>query len=142
LLASDLGQALARPLPQAPSGFDGQPAHLLMVRSTDLGERATGEAPLQVVRWALEGDRLVRSTLSSEGQATGPSVALAEEVVRLALRYRDRQGAWHGAWQASPAEAPLPSGVELVVQRRAEEPVILVVAVPQGPAPAGEGISS
>lgn len=135
LLGSDLSGTVIRPVAGAPGGFAGEPSTLLLVRTAEATDRPEGEAPLQVVRWAVEGGELVRSPLTSDGRPAGPGVALTSEVERFSLRYRGADGSWSGGWPAAATGPALPSAVEMVVERHGEAAVTLVVALPQGPRP-------
>lgn len=136
LLGADLGQAVARPMADAPTGFAGDPSSLVMVRAAEPAERVAGQAGLQALRWTVEGDRLVRAQITADGRPAGPSATLAQDVAGLALRYRSPTGDWRSSWPTTASDAALPVAVELTVQRRGEAPVRLVVALPEGPAPA------
>lgn len=136
LLGADLGQAVVRPVADAPTGFLGEAGNLVMVRAAEPAERVAGQAGLQALRWTLEGDRLVRAQVTADGRPSGPSATLAREVAGLALRYRARTGEWRSSWPTAASDPVLPVAVELTLQRRNEAPVRLVVALPEGPAPA------
>lgn len=135
LLSADLSQAVARRLDEAPSGFAGSGSAFLLVRGFEPAARVAGGSGLQAIRWQVEGDRLVRQSVTPDGRVTGPAATLARDVAGLALRYRAADGGWRGAWAPSPTEAPLPRAVELRLQRRGEQEVTVIVALPSGPAP-------
>lgn len=135
LLNGDLSQAVARPLAIAPTGFAGEGSRMVLVRTVEPAERTAGEAGLQALRWSLDGDRLVRTAIRPDGQATGPATVLAREVAGLAFRYRTDSGEWQGAWEAAPNEPPLPAAIELQVTSKGQAPMSLIVALPQGRAP-------
>jgi general secretion pathway protein J len=135
LLNGDLSQAVARPLAIAPTGFAGEGSRMVLVRTVEPAERTAGEAGLQALRWSLDEDRLVRTEISPDGQASGPAAVLAREVTGLAFRYRNAAGEWQGAWSSGANDAPLPTAVELQVTTAEAAPVSLVVALPQGRAP-------
>lgn len=135
LLAADLSQAVARPIDEAPSGFAGSSAALHLVRGFEPAERVAGASGLQAIRWQVEGDRLVRQSITPDGRPVGPAATLARDVASVALRYRGADGGWRGVWAPVLADEPLPRAVELRLQRRGEQPVTLVVALPAGPAP-------
>jgi general secretion pathway protein J len=135
LLAADLSQAVARPINEAPRGFAGSGGALHLVRGFEPAERIAGASGLQAIRWQVEGDRLVRQSVTPEGSAVGPAATLARDVASVALRYRAADGGWRGVWAPELADEPLPRAVELRLQRRGEQPVTVIVALPAGPAP-------
>lgn len=135
LLGADIGATVLRPVSGAPLGFSGDGSSLLLVRTND---PTPGTAPLQAIRWALEGDRLVRTPLTSDGRTAAGGVTLATTVTRLALRYRAEDGSWTSAWRPTAGGSALPKAVEMEVERRGEAAVTLVVAFAEGPAPTSE----
>lgn len=136
LLAADLSQAVVRPLEGAPRGFAGSTGELLLVRAFEPAERVAGASGLQAIRWQVQGDRLVRQSITPAGTATGPAAILARDVASVALRYRATDGAWRAVWAPSaPTEEALPRAVELRMQRRGQQDVTIIVALPAGPAP-------
>jgi general secretion pathway protein J len=136
LLSADLSQAVARRLDDAPSGFSGSGNAFLLVRAFESAERVQGASGLQAIRWQIEGDRLVRQSIAPDGRAIGPAATLSREVAGVALRYRAADGGWRGAWAPGITDAPLPRAVELRLQRRGEQEVTVIVALPAGPAAA------
>ena len=135
LLKADVGAAVIRPVDGAPLGFAGGANSLLLVRSI---EATPGAAPMQAVRWALEGDRLIRTPLTSDGRPAAGSVTLATSIARLSIRYRAADGAWSSLWQPAADRSALPSAIEMVVEPQGEAAVTLVVALAEGPRPQGE----
>ena len=136
LLSADLTQAVVRPVEGAPAGFAGSASELRLVRAFEPAERVTGASGLQAIRWQVEGGRLVRQSITPAGIATGPAAVLAREVSGFSLRYRASDGGWRTQWAPLATEASLPRAVELRLQRRGEAEVIILVALPEGPAPA------
>lgn len=134
LLSADLGQAVVRPLSDAPFGFAGSPSELRLVRTYEAAEQARGDSGLQAIRWRVEGGRLVRQSLGANGQPFGPAATLGRDVQAMSLRYRAPDGGWRSSWGAGPPDAPLPRAVELRLQRRGEAEVQILVALPEGPA--------
>lgn len=132
LLGADIGATVLRPVTGAPLGFSGEGSSLLLVRTND---PMPGTPPLQAIRWALEGDRLVRTSLTSDGRTAAAGVTLATTVARLSLRYRAEDGSWTSAWQPAAGRSALPKAVEMVVEQRGAAAVTLVVALAEGPAP-------
>ena len=132
LLGADIGATVLRPVTGAPLGFSGEGSSLLLVRTND---PMPGTPPLQAIRWALEGDRLVRTPLTSDGRTAAAGVTLATTVARLSLRYRAEDGSWSSAWQPAAGRSALPKAVEMVVEQRGAAAVTLVVAFAEGPAP-------
>jgi hypothetical protein len=106
-----------------------------LVRTFEPAERREGASGLQAIRWQVEGDRLVRQSVSPDGSPVGPAATLAGDVAALSLRYRGPDGGWRSAWAPALSDDPLPRAVELRVQRRGEQEVTIVVALPAGPAP-------
>jgi general secretion pathway protein J len=135
LLSSDLSQAVVRPVAGAPGGLAGDASSLTLARAYEPAERRSGEAGLQALRWSLDGDRLVRTSLGPEGGPAAPPTVLARDLQGLAFRYRDRRGAWLGAWAPAAGADPLPAAVELRLTGRERAPLTLVVALSEGPAP-------
>lgn len=140
LLASDLGQAVDRPSRDEAGAerpaFTGDERGLRLVRAGWSG--ADGSAALQAVAWRIDGDRLVRQgSAAIDGAADGVAAPLLAEVERAAFRYRAVTGDWRTAWAPAPGEAPLPAAMELLVKRRgeAEVRIVLVLAPSAPPAP-------
>jgi len=133
LLGNDLGQAVVRPITGAREGFTGDGRQFLMVRAIDTEERGGGTTGLQAVRWSLDGDRLVRTAVTSDGTPIGDGVVLASNVTQFAIRFRTRTGIWLNAWTGLAPEPALPAAVELWIECAGEAPVSLVVALPEGP---------
>lgn len=133
LLGNDLGQAVVRPITGARRGFAGDRQYFLMVRTIDSEERGESAAGLQAVRWSLEGDRLLRTAVTSDGTPIGGGIVLARDVRQFAIRFRTRSGTWLNAWTGLAPEPALPAALELWIERAGEAPVSLVVALPEGP---------
>lgn len=136
LLAADLTQAVVRPVEGAPAGFSGSTSELRLVRAFEPAERVVGASGLQAIRWQVEGGRLVRQSITPAGVASGPAAILARDVSALSLRYRAADGGWRSQWAPLATEAALPRAVEVRMQRRGEAEVTIMVALPEGPAPA------
>jgi general secretion pathway protein J len=136
LLAADLSQAVVRPLEGAPWGFAGSAGELRLVRAFEPAERVEGGSGLQAIRWQVEGGRLVRQSITPAGAIAGPSAVLARDVESFSIRFRARDGSWLSVWApAGPGDEPLPRAVEVRLQRRAQQEVTVVIALPAGPAP-------
>jgi general secretion pathway protein J len=135
LLAADLGQAVVRPIVDAPRGFAGNTTEMRLVRAFDPAEPTPGSSGLQAVRWGVQGDRLVRQSIEPGGASLGPAATLARDVAGLSLRYRAPDGSWRTAWPGAATDPALPRAVELSVQRRGEAATVILVALPEGPAP-------
>ena len=135
LLSADLTQAVARPIDGAPFGFAGSASELRLVRAFEPADRMAGASGLQAIRWQVESGRLVRQSLSPEGQTTGPPAILASDVSGLSLRFRGAEGDWRALWAPTQTEAPLPRAVEMRLQRRGQAEVTIMIALPEGPAP-------
>lgn len=139
LLASDLGQALDRPSRDGRGAsrpaFAGLGTELRLVRS---GWASTGGRPsLQAVDWRIEGGRLIRhGSANIDGQADGTPAVLLEGIERASFRYRAAAGEWHTAWSPAATEPPLPAAVELLLRRRGEADLRIVLPLPASLAPA------
>lgn len=123
LLTADLAQAVARPWrdgegAQQPAffGSNGQESRVLvLVRAGWDNPDQLPRASLQRVEYRLQGGRLVRIGYASVDGGGAASVStLIEDVQQIALRFRDRQGAWQSIWQP-PDPNDLPVAVEMVV---------------------------
>ena len=53
LLAADLGQAVVRPIVEAPLGFAGDSNRLRLVRTFEPAERVRGGSGLQAIGWQI-----------------------------------------------------------------------------------------
>lgn len=134
LLAGDLAQVLSRATRNvsgetrpAFAGTTGAGAAPFMsyVRA---GWTSPGDAPragVQRVELALASGRLERRGYPRlDGDAAPAVTVLARDVTGVALRYRDRTGAWRSGWSATRVET-LPRAVEMIVGRR-DRPQLLV----------------
>ena len=123
LLTSDLAQAAPRPWrgdgsaqQQALAGGVGQdPRILTLVRGGWDNPDQSPRASMQRVEYRFQGNRLIRVGFTHvDGGGAASVTTLIGDVEQVALRFRDREGAWHAAWRpADPAE--LPTAVELTV---------------------------
>ena len=132
LLASDLAQAVDRPSRDASGGtrpaFSGDESGLRLVRTGWTG--AEGNMALQAVAWRVAEGRLLRQgSAVIDGKPDGTPAPLANDLARASFRYRASTGEWRTAWTPAPAEPPLPAAVELMLQRRGEAPLRLVLAL-------------
>jgi general secretion pathway protein J len=130
LVAADLAQAAPRLTRDAAGsvqpafvGTEGGAVALGLVRR---GWENVDDAPrssLQKVEYRLAGDRLERTAYPLlDGSAARPGATLIEGVRSLRFRYRDRAGAWRGAWDpALPTE--LPVAVEMLLDIEGAAPV-------------------
>lgn len=126
LLTSDLAQAAPRPWrggdgaqqPALASGAAGDPRIMTLVRGGWDNPDQSPRASLQRVEYRFQGNRLIRVGFTHvDGGGAASVTTLIDEVDQVALRFRDREGAWQAAWRpADPAE--LPTAVELVVSSR------------------------
>ncbi|WP_300975001.1 GspJ family type II secretion system protein [Sphingomonas sp. LHG3406-1] len=135
LLQGDLGQALVRPLADAPTGFAGRADGMTLVRAYEPAERSAGSIDVQAVRWSLAGGALVRQTVDPDGATAGPPATLARDVAAIALRYRAPDGTWRGTWPGSASDPPLPTAVEVRIEQQGKAPITLLVALPPVPPP-------
>ncbi|HYI49766.1 MAG TPA: type II secretion system minor pseudopilin GspJ [Allosphingosinicella sp.] len=121
LLGADLGQAAprihrdrdGRPLPAFTGNEGGDPVLLGLVRRGFEDESAF-RSSLQRVEYRLREGRLERwryDAVDGEGRAT--ATTLLEDVRRVRLRYRDREGNWRARWDPTDP-ARLPAAVEMV----------------------------
>jgi general secretion pathway protein J len=134
LLANDLSQIVPRltrrrdgTSRRAFTGTDGsgvEPA-IGYVRAGWSNPGEATRAGLQRVEIALEGQRLVRRGFAGlDGAESATEITLASGVTNLALRYRDRKGAWRSRWD-EPLPDAMPSAVELTVTRGTQPPLTL-----------------
>lgn len=138
LLASDLAQALDRPSRDASGGlrpaFSGDERGLRFVRAG--WTAADGSAALQAVSWRFSGGEVLRARSATiDGAWDGTPAPLLRGVRRGSFRYRAGSGEWRTAWVPAAAEPPLPTAVEMMVQREDEAPYRIVLALPPVPGP-------
>ncbi len=142
LIASDLGQAVARPT-RGPGGerpaFLGEPGSMQLVRAGWSNPDGEARSSLQRVGWRLEPQGLARTGYRRlDGGGDQPNNGQAAIVLRsleqVAFRYRGLSGDWTSVWQSS-AQEPLPTAVELSVRPSGQAPVVMVIALP----PRGSG---
>ena len=135
LLSSDLGQAVDRPSRRGGSdnpAFSGDGRSMQFVRAGWSNLDGAPRSDLQRVEWRLDRDGLARvGHVSLDGTETGQAATFARGVNALALRYRTPGGDWQSTFRSSP-DAPLPSAVEMILARRGQAPLTIVIALPQG----------
>lgn len=128
ILTNDLAQAVARVsrditgAPE-PAFRGGQGAVLLRyVRSGWSNSSDAVRSDVQRVEWRLNQTKLERVTRPLvDGAADAEPIIMAENVERVALRFRN-EGAWQSDWAPSdPLE--LPEAVELTITRKGEAPL-------------------
>ena len=95
LMTADLGQAA----PRTSRDGDGRPRPAFAGSALDAGcwcvRGGDRRAPLQRVEYRLNGDRLERLAYRAvDGDTRAVAIALLDNVRRLRLRYRDREGGW------------------------------------------------
>lgn len=137
LLSSDLAQAVDRPTRTASGerpAFLGQPGHMELVRAGWSNVDSSRRSDLQRVQWQQEGANLTRTGFlhldgSDEGSA---SAVLARNISRASFRYRTAAGEWASSFSSTDKE-PLPAAVEATVSLPGGDPVVIVVALPEGP---------
>ena len=125
LLTADLAQAA----PRIHRNRDGRPvaafrgrggneaALLSLVRRGWEGGNASAST-LQRVDYRLREGRLERLSYARvDGSERSVAATLLDDVRQLRLRYRDRDGGWHVAWDPSDG-AELPAAIELVTDTR------------------------
>ena len=154
VLASDLGQAVARPA-RGPSGgtpdFLGEPGSMQWVRAGWSNPDGDARSTLQRVEWRLDAKGLARighRALDGGDQAgSGQPAVVVRDLEQIAFRYRSSTGDWTAAWQSTPQE-PLPAAVELMMRPTGQAPLVMVIALPprgsehppQPPAPAPSSV--
>jgi general secretion pathway protein J len=120
LLAADCAQAAPRPWRDAegrphPAFSMADGAVLTLVRRGWTNSSAAPRASLQRVRWAIEGDRLVRRAAPMvDGTEAGPAAVLLDGVTAARLRIHDGRS-WSDSWPATVPGA-LPRAVELTLE--------------------------
>ena len=123
LLSADFAQAVPRPWrddsgqPQrAFLGTAGQETRLfVLVRGGWDNPDALPRSSLQRVEYRLQAGRLYRVGFSHvDGGSASAVASLIDDVERVELRYRDREGSWQPAWDR-PNPRELPVAVEMVV---------------------------
>ena len=128
LLINDLAQAVARvsrDITGAPEpAFRGGQGPVLL-RYVRAGWSNSGDATrsgIQRVEWRINEMRLERVTRPLvDGAADAEPIVMAENVERVALRFRN-EGTWQSDWAPSdPLE--LPEAVELIITRKGEAPI-------------------
>jgi general secretion pathway protein J len=137
LLASDLAQAAPRITrdvmganQRAFTGTNGVGAApvLRYVRGGWSNPDGNPRASIQRVEIALDQGRLERRTYAmADGSAAGPAMMLADGVVNVRLRYRDK-GVWTPVWD-SPNPAAMPKAVELIIERKAAPALMMAFLV-------------
>ena len=132
LLANDLGQIVARPSRdgsgQMQAAFAGQEGETLMryVRSGKSNPDEVNRSGLERVSWRQSGDRLERVVQQQlDGGADEEPAILIRNLERASVRFRKGAG-WTKDW-VSTTPQDLPQAVELTVQRRGDEPLIIMV---------------
>ncbi|WP_166036801.1 type II secretion system minor pseudopilin GspJ [Sphingosinicella sp. YJ22] len=123
LLGADFAQAVPRPWrdengqPQRSFyGTGGQETRLfVLVRGGWDNPDALARSSLQRVEYRLQAGRIYRIGFAHVDGGGAASVAsLIDEVQGVALRYRDREGAWQESWDR-PDPRELPVAVEMIV---------------------------
>ena len=128
ILTNDLAQAVARvsrDITGAPEpAFRGGqgPVLLRYVRSGWSNSGDAVRSGIQRVEWRLNQTKLERVTRPLvDGAADAEPITMAENVERVALRFRN-EGTWQSDWAPSdPLE--LPEAVELTITRNGEAPL-------------------
>ncbi len=128
ILTNDLAQAVARvsrDITGAPEpAFRGGqgPVLLRYIRSGWSNSGDAVRSGIQRVEWRLNQTKLERVTRPLvDGAADAEPIIMAENVERVALRFRN-EGAWQSDWAPSdPLE--LPEAVELTITRNGEAPL-------------------
>jgi general secretion pathway protein J len=128
ILTNDLAQAVARVsrditgVPE-PAFRGGQgPVLLRYVRAGWSNSGDATRSGIQRVEWRLNQTKLERITRTLvDGAADAEPIIMAENVERVALRFRN-EGTWQSDWAPSdPLE--LPEAVELIITRKGEAPL-------------------
>lgn len=123
LLNADFAQAVPRPwrdengdVQRSFYGTAGQETRLLvMVRGGWDNPDGLQRSSLQRVEYRLQAGRIYRVGFAHvDGGAASAVTPLIDDVRRVALRYRDREGSWLPAWDR-PDPRDLPVAVEMVV---------------------------
>lgn len=128
ILTNDLAQAVPRVSRDArgalePAFQGGQgPVVLRYVRAGLSNGGETARSGLQRVEWRIDKGQIFRTARALvDGAAEADSVMMADNVERVALRFRN-EGTWQSDWMPSdPLE--MPEAVELVITRKGEAPL-------------------
>jgi general secretion pathway protein J len=128
ILTNDLAQAVprvSRDLTGAPEpAFRGGqgPVLLRYVRAGLSNGAEASRSGLQRVEWRIDKGQIFRTARALvDGAAEADPIMMADNVERVALRFRN-EGTWQSDWaQTDPLE--LPEAVELVVTRKGEAPL-------------------
>lgn len=141
LLTADLAQAVPRitrneagdatPAFIGGAGAAGEPM-LAFVRGGWANLDEQPRASLQKVEYRLDGRRLERRGHAMlDGAAAGEPAVLFDDVERIAMRYRDKDG-WHDRWDPARPDA-MPIAAEMIVKRAAmpELRLLFLVGTPR-----------
>jgi general secretion pathway protein J len=136
VIASDLGQAVARPTRDSSGerpAFLGDSGSLQMVRTGWSNPDAEPRSSLQRVAWRLGPEGLVRTgyrRLDGADQASnGQPAIVVRSLEQVAFRYRSLAGDWTSVWQAT-AEEPLPAAVEMTIKPSGQQPLLMIIGLP------------
>jgi general secretion pathway protein J len=140
MLESDLAQAVPRSVRSTSSNkiaafaSNGSETTGQLFAFTRMGWSNLDGAPrseLQRVAYALEGGKLQRIGWTMPDGGTPQPAILLNDVTLATARFRDAEGNWRPAWDASDALA-LPRAVELTVTQKGASPVIMMFLVGAG----------
>ena len=137
LLASDLGQIVARPTRgisgQVEPAFGGGDGKVLItyVRSGKSNPDELNRSGLERVTWRLSGDRLERTVRAQlDGGGDGETAVMIRSLDSAGVRFRSAAG-WSKDWRPAKPD-DLPRAVELTVQRPGEAPLSIMTLAGDG----------
>ena len=139
LLSGDLGQAVERPTRisgGARPAFTGDSTGMQLVSAGWSNLDGSARSELQRVEWRASGNAFSRTGYRHlDGSDEGAnSSALAREISSARLRYRMLDGSWASSFRSSERQ-PLPSAVELTLDKAGAAPLVMVIALPASAQP-------
>jgi general secretion pathway protein J len=139
LLSSDLEQAVDRPTRMsggARPAFTGDPSSMQLVSAGWTNLDGSARSELQRVEWRATGHAFNRTGYRhvDGGDDGATSSALARDISSANLRYRMLDGSWTSSFRSSERQ-PLPSAVELTLNKANVSPIVMVIALPANAQP-------
>lgn len=134
LFASDVGQAIARPLDGIGEDrrlpFEGTTTSMSMMRAGWANIDRRARSTLQRVEWKSGGGGIVRvAHLFLDGSDPGQAALMMRDGATAHFRYRLVDGRWVESFRSTPKEL-MPVAVELTAAPKDGPPLTIVVALP------------